>query len=325
MKVIIPAAGLGTRLRPHTYSMPKMLIKVGQKPIIHYIIDKLIEEGISEVVLILSPGGEGIQSYIKKAFKIKTSCYFQSEVKGIAHAINIAADELKDEPVLINLGDTIFEGDVAQTIKGQYSSLGVKKVDNPKSYGVVELDDNSFVTRLVEKPEKFVSNLAIVGVYFFKSGLRLKESIDTIMKKKIKTKDEFQITDAIENMVENGEKITTFDIEEWHDCGNRENLIKSNRFILKKYGSYPKIPGSIIVEPCSVNPKTDITHSLIGPYVTIGKGARVINSIIKDSIIGENTLVENMVLNNSIIGNNAVIKGNESSLNIGDTSSLDNL
>ena len=323
MKAIIPAAGLGTRLRPHTYSTPKMLIKIGQKPIIDYIIDILIECGIKEIVMILGPGGEKLQSHIKKNYQIKSSFYYQTEFKGLAHAISVASDELTDEPVLIVLGDTIFETDLHQTIKGKYSSIGVKKVDNPKKYGVVVLDDNSYITGFIEKPDKFVSNLAIVGVYFFKKGLELKNSIQHILDNNIKTKGEFQITDALQNMIDNGEKFTTFEIEEWHDCGNPQNLIGSNRFILKKFSNNPKFSGSTIIEPCFIPPKADIVHSMLGPYVTIGKGTRVINSIIKDSIIGENVRIENMVLKNSIIGDNASIKGKESSLNIGDSSVLD--
>ena len=323
MKAIIPAAGLATRLRPHTYSTPKALIKLGQKPVIDYIIDILVECGIKDIVLIVGPGGEKIESHIKKNRQIKSSFFYQTEFNGLPHAISIASDELTDEPVLIVLGDTIFEADLHLTIKGKYNSIGVKKVDNPKKYGVVVLDDNSYITGLVEKPDKFISNLAIVGVYFFKKGSVLKNSLQYIIDNNIKTKGEAQITDALQNMIDNGEKFTTFEIEEWHDCGNPKNLIESNRFILKKFSNNPNISGSTIIEPCFIPPKADIVHSMLGPYVTIGKGTKVVNSIIKNSIIGENNSIENMVLRNSIIGDNASIKGKESSLNIGDSSVLD--
>ncbi len=322
MKAIIPAAGVGSRMRPHTYTTAKILIKVGEKTIIDYIFEKLITNGIDDIIMILSPDGDRVKSYIKNRYSVKTKFFFQSELKGIAHAVSMASDELTDEPVIIILGDTIFEGDLKKLLESEYSSLGVKEIENPEKFGVAVVDDNGFVKRVEEKPDTFVSNLALVGIYFFKNGAKLKNSIKYLIKNNITTKGEYQITDAIQNMIENGEKITEFKIEDWYDCGNPANILSTNRYILTKYPKKSFKTNSAVIDPCYISPNAEIINSVIGPYVTIGDGTKIINSIIKDSIVGENSHIEYLILKDSIIGNNAFIKSKESSLNIGDTTKI---
>lgn len=322
MKAIIPAAGVGSRLRPHTYTTPKILIKLGEKAIIDYILEKLITNGVDEIVMILNIDEEKVKSYIQNKYSIKTKLLYQAKLKGIAHAVSTASDELTDEPVLIILGDTIFEGDLKKLFENKYSCLGVKEIKNPEKFGVAVLDDNGFVKSLEEKPDTFVSNLALVGIYFIKNGTKLKNSIEYLIKNNIKTKGEYQITDAIQNMIENGEKITTSKIEGWYDCGNPANILSSHRHILKKYPKKSFTTNSTVIDPCYISPTAHIINSVIGPYVTIGERTKITSSIIKDSIIGENSHIEYSILKDSIIGNNAFIKSKESSLNIGDSTKI---
>lgn len=320
MKAVIHAAGIGSRMRPHTYTTPKILMKLGEKAIIDYIIDELIEVGVDEILMVLNPEGERIREHLSGKYPVKSKFVFQKELKGIAHAISIVSNELTDEPVLIILGDTIFEGNIKESIRSGYSFLCVKEVENPEKFGVVILDDEGFVKRLVEKPDKFVSNLALIGLYFIRSGKTLRDSIDYILENNITTKGEYQITDAIQDMINRGEKMKVLKIENWYDCGNPENILSSNRYILKRFSEKTNVAGSTIIDPCYISPKAKVIKSVIGPYVTIGNGTSVINSIIRDSIIGENTNIDNMILKDSIIGNNVVIRDRESSLNIGDSS-----
>jgi len=322
MKAIIPAAGAGTRMRPHTYVTPKILMKIGEKPIIDYIIEDLISNGIDEIDLVMNPEGDRIKKHIKERFSIKIRFIFQTEIKGIAHAVGMASDEFTDEPILIVLGDTLFEGDLKKFLNSEYTCLGVKEVEDPHKFGVVVSNEKGFVERLVEKPDTFLSNTALVGIYFIKNGNRLKDSIEYLLKNNIKTKGEYQITDAIQNMVENGEKITTSAIEGWYDCGNPENFLESHRYILKRFPKKTDIPDSTIIDPCYISPSAEIVESVIGPYVTIGDGTKILNSVIKNSIIGENSHIESMVFKNSIIGNDVFLKNKELSLNISDTTTV---
>ncbi len=322
MKTIIPSAGLGTRMRPITFTTPKILIKLGEKAIIDYILEKLIANGINEISMILNPQGEKIKSYIQKRYSLKIKFIFQPKLNGIAHAVSMASEDLTDEPVLVVLGDTIFEGDLKKIIRSKYSCLAVKEVENPKKYGVVILNNNGFVKKLVEKPDTYMSNLAIVGIYFFKNGIRLKNSIDHLLKNNVKTKGEYQITDAIQNMVDSGEKITTHKIDNWFDCGTPAEILSSHKYILKKYPNKPTFAGSVVIDPCYVSPTADIANSVIGPYVTIGEKTKIVNSVIKNSIVGENSNIEYMILKDSIIGGNTNIKNREQSLIIGDITKI---
>ncbi len=322
MKTIIPAAGAGSRMRPHTYTTSKILMKLGKKPIIDYIIENLLSNGIDEIDLILSSEGKDVKKHVQDSFSIKSRFIFQDELTGIAHAVYMASDEFTEEPVLIVLGDTLFEGDLKETLNSEYNSLGVKEVEEPEKFGVVVIDEKGFAKKLIEKPNTFISNIALVGVYFIKNGKKLKDSIEYIFNNNIKTKGEYQITDAIQNMIDRGEKITTFPVEGWYDCGNPENLLMSNRYILKKFCKNQDIPVSTVIGPCYISPNAEIVDSVIGPYVTVGDGTKIIKSVIKDSIIGENSNIEYMILNKSIIGNQVSLKNQESSLNIGDTTQI---
>jgi glucose-1-phosphate thymidylyltransferase len=203
----------------------------------------------------------------------------------------------------------------------QFSSLGVKEVDDPRRFGVV-VKEGEFVSRLVEKPEKPVSNSAIVGLYYITNPRLLRDRLGEIIEKDIRTKNEYQLTDALQLMVDGGEKFTTFDVDGWHDCGKPETLLETNRFLLTKSSDSKEHPGCVIVPPVHIDPSAVVEHSVIGPYTTISEGAVVRNSIVHDSIICDRATVSHITLDQSIIGENATVTGKFASINIGDASNV---
>jgi len=322
MKAIIPVAGVGTRLRPHTYTNPKVLLNLGGKPIIAYIIDNLVAEGIDNIILILGYMGEQIKNYVKEHYDVNFQFYYQEKRKGLAHAIYLAESELDDSPAFIALGDTIFNTDLSGVLDGKYSSMGVKDVDDPRRFGVVIRDESGFITRLVEKPKQPISHSALVGLYYFCHGSTLRSALKELIERDIRTRGEYQITDSLQLMVEHGEKITTFPVEGWYDCGNRETLLSTHRFILSEYHNNPEGDSVQVQMPVYISESALVKNAIIGPNVTVADGAEVKNAIISDSIIGENAVVENIVLDQSIIGNSAIVCGQINYLNVGDSSEV---
>lgn len=323
MKVIIPVAGIGTRLRPHTYSVPKVLLHVAGKPILGHILDIVQPLKPDEVVLIIGFLGDQIAEYVKKNYRFKCKFIEQRQLKGLGYAINMASSEMKDdEPVLIILGDTVFEADLVPVIRGEYDALGVKKATDPRRFGIVEMK-GGFVKKLVEKPEVPTSNLATVGVYYIKNTRMLKDSLSEIIENKIMTKNEYQLTDALQLMIDRGVKFSTFDITGWYDCGKPETLLETNRQLLAKMKLQRKLKTSLIIPPVFVSETAQVENCVLGPDVSIGERAILKNSIIKNSIIGEQACVENSTLDSSLIGNYAQVKGTFHRLNVGDASEID--
>jgi glucose-1-phosphate thymidylyltransferase len=320
MHAIIPVAGIGTRLRPFTHSLPKVLVNVAGKPILGHILDSLVEQGIQSATIITGYKGELVEEYVTNNYKLDAAFVQQDEMLGLGHAIWTARESLGDEPVLIILGDTVFDVDLSTLKSRQFSSLGVKHVDDPRRFGVV-IEEGGFVSRLVEKPETLVSTMAIVGLYYIHEPRKLRSALDTLIERNIRTKGEYQLTDALQLMVDSGEKFTTFVVDGWYDCGKPETLLQTNRFLLTKRGKQPTAPeGCVFVPPVHVDPTAIVEHSVIGPYASISKGAVVRNSIIRDSIISDNASAIDIALDQSIIGENAEITGRFSTINIGDAS-----
>jgi glucose-1-phosphate thymidylyltransferase len=320
MHAIIPVAGIGTRLRPFTHSLPKVLVNVAGKPILGHILDSLVEQGITSTTIITGYKGELVEEYVNNNYKLDATFVQQDEMLGLGHAIWTARESLADEPVLIILGDTVFDVDLATLKSRQFSSLGVKHVDDPRRFGVV-IEEGGFVSRLVEKPESLVSTMAIVGLYYIHEPRKLRTALDTLIQQNIRTKGEYQLTDALQLMVDAGVKFTTFTVDGWYDCGKPETLLLTNRFLLTKRSAQPPAPeGCVFVPPVHVDPTAIVEHSVIGPYASISKGAVVRNSIIRDSIISDNASAIDIALDQSIIGENAEITGRFSTINIGDAS-----
>jgi glucose-1-phosphate thymidylyltransferase len=322
MKAIIPVAGLGSRLRPHTFSQPKVMLNVAGKPIIGHIMDKLIKSGIDEAVIIVGYLGEMIEQYLTENYNIKLTFVTQAEQLGLAHAIHMCRPHVRDEePLFIILGDTIFDVDLMPVLGGGISSLGVKEVADPRRFGVAVTEGNQ-IKRLVEKPDEPVSRQAIVGLYFLRQAGALFNSIDHIIKCNIRTKGEYQLTDALQHMIDGGERFTTFPVQGWYDCGKPETLLSTNEVLLLSHHTDKTIPGCIINPPVFIADSASVSNSIIGPNATIAEDAVISDSIIRNSIIGEKSQVADIMLDHSIVGNNASLSGMGHQVNIGDFSEI---
>ena len=320
---VIPVAGVGTRLRPHTYTLPKVLLHVAGKPILAHILDDLPGLGISEVVLIVGYMGERVQDYVGRHYpKLKVHYVDQPERLGLGHAVSLARTAADDRPVLIILGDTIFEADLRSVIGGPTHSVGVKQVEDPRRFGIVEVNSDGKVTRMVEKPEHPTSNLAITGIYYFTNAGPLFAALDELQKKNIRTKGEFQLTDAMQLLVERGGTITTFPVEGWHDCGKTETLLETNRVLLDKRVGARAIDGSVIHSPVSIAANVVVENCILGPHVSIAAGARLKNAVVRNSIVNQSAVVEDILIEGSVVGENAVVRGAWKTLNVGDSSEV---
>jgi glucose-1-phosphate thymidylyltransferase len=323
MRAIIPVAGFGTRLKPHTHSVPKVLLNVGGKPMLGHILDKLVEEGVNKATFIIGHLGNKIEAYVKNSYpNLRTDFIEQKEMLGLGHAIYTSIPTFDEEELFIVLGDTIFDVDLKKLFKSEYTSLGVKHVDDPRRFGVAVTEGN-FITKLVEKPQKPVSKLALVGLYFIKNPDLLKSCLEEIVNSDIRTRGEYQLTDALQMMLEKNEKVTTFNVEGWFDCGKPETLLDTNKYLLSQNGSNRNVENSVVNDPVFISEDAIVENCVIGPYTTIAEGCIVRNSIIRNSIISSNANVEKSMLENSIIGSSAVIKGSFQKLNAGDSSEIE--
>jgi len=323
MRAIIPVAGVGSRLKPHTHTTPKVLLNVGGKPILGHILDKLAEEGIKKTTFVIGHLGGMIQEYVLKNYpSFKSDFVEQKEMEGLGHAIYKALPTIKEQEVFVILGDTVFDVNLKEVFKNKVSSLGVKEVEDPRRFGVA-VTENGFIKKLVEKPNEPVSKLALVGLYYFSDADKLSKSLTELVDKDIRTNGELQLTDAIQLMIEAGEQLTTFPVEGWYDCGKPDTLLSTNQFLLDRNGHSIEYPDVVINKPVFIADDVEISNAVIGPYTTIDKGSRIESSIIKNSIIGTNAKVLNSMLENSIIGNNSVVKGSLKRLNSGDSSEIE--
>ncbi|MEE8418204.1 MAG: sugar phosphate nucleotidyltransferase [candidate division Zixibacteria bacterium] len=321
MKAIIPAAGIGSRLRPHTHTAPKALLHVAGKPILGHILDELLAFGIDEVVVIVGFLGEKIVEYVKTNYEIRASFITQKELNGLGWAIYITREHITEDPVLVILGDTIFETDLSAVLAGQFDSIGTKIVDDPKRFGIAETD-GQFITALVEKPENPKSNQALVGIYYIKSTDLFARCLEELVAKKIMTRGEYQLTDALGLMIKHGCKMTTFNVDGWFDCGKPDTLLSTNRYLLSQIKSVDERPGNILLPPVFISPSAVLENSVVGPNVSVGDDARIVRSIVKDSIISECAEVTDCLLERSLIGNNSSISGQFKRANLGDSSEI---
>jgi glucose-1-phosphate thymidylyltransferase len=322
MRAIIPVAGVGSRLRPHTYTVPKVLLNVGGKPIVGHILDRLIENGFDEATIVIGYLGDKIKEYVLQNYSIRVDFVEQEERLGLGHAIYLARHTISRDPILIILGDTIFDVDLKALMATDFSVLGVKEVEDPRRFGVAETE-NGFITKLVEKPEQLLSRLALVGIYYIKKPHILIDCLRDEIKANIRTRGEFQLTDALQMMIERGERMKTFGIEGWYDCGKPETLLETNRHLLDKQPTAIGRPDVVIQPPVFVSAKATVSNSVLGPYATIADDAFVENSIIRNSIVSEGGRVTNTLLEDSIVGNNAIVRGTYKRVNIGDSSELE--
>ncbi len=328
MKAIIPVAGAGTKLRPHTYTQPKALIPIAGKTILSFIVDQLHEAGINEFIFIVGYLGEKIQEYVKSTYPDLT-CHFvyQNERKGTGHAVELTRNIVGNDEVFVSLGDTICEYDVKEMVNCPYSMLGVKKVDDPRRFGVAEIDANGFIDHVVEKPAIPKSNMALVGLYKIKETEFLFACLHHLFMEDITSHGDYNLTDALDCMIQRGARFKAFRVKNWFDCGQKETLLSSNATLLKKFGGNVEVEhgyeNTIIIPPVSIAQGCTIKNSIIGPHVAIGANTNIQYSIVRDSIIGSYTNLFEVVLDNSLIGSDASVKGLSRSLNIGDNTEID--
>lgn len=331
MIAIIPVAGVGTNLRPHTYTQPKSLIPIAGKPILGFIIDQLLEVGIQEFVFVIGYLGEKVKEYVEKDYPTINRKYVTQEIReGLGHAIWLTKDIVKKKKeVIIVLGDTIIEVDLKEFVALESSALGIKRVNDPRKFGVAEFDNNGNIISVIEKPTIPKSNMALVGLYKIKEFDALIKAIEFNIKNNIRNKqnDEFTLTDGLQEMIKHGVKVQGYKVDNWYDCGQKEVLLQTNALLLKKKKKAPlpkkNFENCIVREPVHIGKNAIVKNSIIGPNVTIGDNASIYDSIVRDSIIGSYTKLNDVVLFNSLIGSDSVIWGSSQSLNIGDNTELD--
>ncbi|GGH79556.1 glucose-1-phosphate thymidylyltransferase [Filimonas zeae] len=328
MKAIIPVAGAGAKLRPHTYTQPKALIPIAGKTILSFIVDQLHAAGIQEFIFIVGYLGEKIQEYVKQTYP-DLPCHFvyQNERQGTGHAVELTRNLVGTDEVFVALGDTICDYDVKEVIESPYSMLGVKKVDDPRSFGVAEIDPEGFIEHVVEKPAIPKSNMALVGLYKIKETQFLYDCLHHLFDQDIRSYGEYNLTDALDCMIKRGARFKAFKVKNWFDCGKKETLLESNATLLKKFGGYVHetvhSENSIIIPPVSIGAGTVLKNTIVGPHVSIGANSNIQFSIVRDSIIGSYTNLYEVVVDNSLIGSDASVKGLSRSLNIGDNTEID--
>ena len=328
MKAIIPVAGAGTKLRPHTYTQPKALIPLAGKNVLSIIIDQLQDAGIHEFVFIVGYLGDKIQDYVCQKYPhIHSHFVHQTNRQGIGHAIKMTRSIVNSDEMFVVLGDTICEYDVKEAVNSPYSLLCVKKVDDPREFGVAEIGEDGFINHVVEKPQIPKSNMALVGIYKIKESEMMFECLENNISQGKTTRGEYSLTDALDCMIAKNAQFKSFKVENWFDCGRKDTLLESNATLLKKFGGkideQHYFENTVIIQPVSIGSGCDIKNSIIGPNVAIGDQTKVDYSIIKNSIIGSYSNLFDIVLDSSIIGNDTGIRGETRTLNIGDNTDID--
>jgi glucose-1-phosphate thymidylyltransferase len=331
MKIIIPMAGMGKRMRPHTLTTPKPLIPIAGKPMVQRIVEDIIkvcDEKVDEIAYVVGRFGKEAENNlvaIAESLGAKGRIFYQDEPLGTAHAI-MCAKECLTGKVLVAFADTLFKADF-KLDSSQEGIIWVQKVEDPKPFGVVKLDSNNVITDFVEKPQTFVSDLAIIGIYYFKDGDYLKRELQYLLDNDIKEKGEYQLTNALENMKAKGTRFTPGKVTEWLDCGNKDATVYTNQRILEFNKNTARTSnflnqGSTIIEPCFIGENVKIINSTVGPHASIGANTIVENSTVKNAIIQTNSKIKNAELSNSMVGNYSEYSGKSSDASVGDYSTV---
>ncbi|MBL4560448.1 MAG: NTP transferase domain-containing protein [Labilibaculum sp.] len=328
MKIIVPMAGMGKRMRPHTLTVPKPLIPIAGKPIVQRLVEeiaKVSDEAIDEIAFIIGDFGKEVEERligIAENIGAKASIYYQEEALGTAHAIYCAAPSLSDK-VVVAFADTLFKADFVLDAEAD-SVIWVQQVEDPSAFGVVKIDDKNRITDFVEKPKDFVSDLAIIGIYYFKDGDNLRNELKYLMDNEVVVNGEYQLTDALENMKNKGLSFKPGQVIEWMDCGNKDATVHTNQRILEYHKNDELVcssstsENSIIIPPCYIGENVKIKNSVIGPHVSVGANTIVSNTLVRNTIIQRNSNLENLNLENSMIGNYVDVQGEVSEWNVGD-------
>ncbi len=333
MRIIVPMAGMGKRMRPHTLTVPKPLIPIAGKPIVQRLVEDIAVvcgQEVEEVAFIIGRFGAVVEKKLHEiaaSVGAKCSIYYQDEALGTAHAILCAGDSL-DGRLVVAFADTLFKAEFRLT-ESQENTIWVQKVDDPRPFGVVTLDAQNKITGFVEKPEDFVSDLAIIGIYYFNDGAYLKSELQYLLDNNIKDKGEFQLTNALENMRAKGTTFLPGEVSAWLDCGNKDSTVDTNT----RYMDYIKDQGlisktlhnhnSLVIEPCYIGEGVTLVNSVVGPYASIGNNTKITNSVISHSIVQEHASIEQAVIKNSMVGSHVKLKGRALDLSLGDYNVLE--
>jgi len=331
MNLVIPMAGMGKRMRPHTLTVPKPLLSVAGKSIVQRLCEDIVsvcEEKPEEIAFIIGDFGKEVEQRlldIARKAGAKGKIYYQEEALGTGHAVLCAAPSLKGKTI-VAFADTLFKADFKLDEK-QDGIIWTHRVEDPSAFGVVKTNDKGIITDFVEKPTHFISDQAIIGIYYFRDGEMLKNELQYLVDQKIVKSGEYQLTDALENMRVKGTAFKTGDVVEWMDCGNKNATVYTNQRVLANLEKL-SVPDNIvqenavIIQPCFIGQNVQLKNSVIGPYVSIGDGSRIGQSVISNSIIAENTSISHVVLDNTMIGNQAVLEGSPGELSLGDFSQM---
>ena len=328
MNAIIPVAGRGTRLRPHTHSQPKVLMNVAGKPILAYILDDLVSLGVEEITFVVGHLAEQVEEFVRERYGFKAHFVYQEEALGNGHAIYLAREHLTG-PTLIVFGDTIVEADLRAAADLPHSAIGVHRVDDPRAFGVVEVDADGFVRHLWEKPEAppeglaDIPDLAVVGVYMIREPRPFRSALEEMVARRQTSRGEYWLADALQILVDGGARLGTFPVRHWYDCGTPEALLRANHALLEHAPGPRAIGGTAVIPPSSIAASAVVEGCVIGPYVTIAEGAYVVNSVLRESIVNAHARVERVVLEHSIIGERATVQGRQVRINIGDSSEIE--
>lgn len=333
MKIIIPMAGMGKRMRPHTLTIPKPLLPVAGKPIVQRLVEdiaKVCNEPLEEIAFIIGPSfGKDVENMltgVAAELGAKGSIWYQEEALGTAHAIMCAAPVISGK-VVVAFADTLFKADFKMDTS-QEGIIWVQKIEDPRAFGVVKLNPEGIITDFVEKPQTFVSDLAIIGIYYFRDGDFLKRELQYLLDNNIRDKGEYQLTNALENMKSKGVKFAPGRVTEWLDCGNKDATVYTNQRVLEFCRGQQELKGkhtcenSIIIEPCFIGDGVVLRNSVVGPHASIGNNSTVENSVIRNAIVQTHTRISNAVVADAMIGNHAEFCGKPADLSIGDYTSI---
>ncbi len=331
MKIIVPMAGAGKRMRPHTLTVPKPLIPIAGKPIVQWLVEDIIKvckEKVTDIAFVIGDFGKEAEKnllMIAESLGAKGSIYYQDEPLGTAHAILCAKDALKGK-IIVAFADTLFRADFTMD-EEKDGIIWVNKIEDPRMFGVVKVNSENTITDFVEKPQTFVSDLAIIGIYYFKDGEYLRKEMQFLVDNDLKEKGEYQLTNALENMKKKGTKFVPGKVIEWLDCGNKDATVYTNKRVLeihkneKMISSSVKNENSIIISPCYIGENVQLKNSVVGPHVSVGANSKIENTVVTNSIIQASAVIANTVIDNSMIGNFTEYKNTPEQLSLGDYSS----
>jgi glucose-1-phosphate thymidylyltransferase len=327
LKIVIPAAGQGTRLRPHTHTLPKVMLPVAGRPIIGHILADVAGLRPEEVRLVVGYRGDTVEAYARRAFPdLPVRLIWQESQLGLGHAVLQGLDPGDHDEVLVILGDTVFDVDYAEVVAHEENVLGVRPVPDPERFGIVELDGSGgSISRLVEKPSEPKGNLALVGLYYVHDGELLREAIAGLVDEDARTRGEYQLTDALQRMIDVGQRFVPYEIGGWYDCGKSETLLATNRALLELHvpdAPAGRVERSVLIPPVYVGAGCAIENAVVGPHVSLAERATIRDSVVRDSILAEGAHIEGAFLEGSIIGPEVRVRGRARTVNLGENSEV---